>query len=158
MADPTSPIRGDNDGRAIADTETRSGDYVRADVVVIATAEDEEVARPAGTTERPLVVSLTGPSSVRPSAVSVQHLSGVSAAGAAEILPADPLRRALTLRNASDTKMTFRLDDTEAGPTDYPMDPGRGYEFPPNMIPAGAVSVFCAVADKQWNAMVVSDA
>lgn len=87
-------------------------------------------------------------------AVDVVNMSGVTVAGAAQILPADADRFALTVRNASDTKMTFRVDNSEAGSVDYPLDPGRGYEFPENMIPRGAVSVWCGTAGKQWNVML----
>lgn len=158
MTDPTSPVRGDSSNRAIVDTENKSGPLVRAEVMVLATAEDGDVARPSGTDERPLVVKLGEGGSSRPNAVEVVHMDGVSIAGSVPVLEADPLRRALTVRNASDTKMTLRVSSPDAGPTDYPLDPGRGYEFPANMIPAGAVSLYCTVADKAWNVMVVTDA
>lgn len=88
--------------------------------------------------------------------VDVIHINGVTVSGAAEILALDPDRIALTVRNASDTQMRIRVDGGEAAATDYPLDAGRGYEFPPNMIPKGAVSIFCATAGKAWNAMYAS--
>lgn len=101
-------------------------------------------------------VFIVGADTPSVTAVDVINMSGVTEAGAIPVLPADGNRFALTVRNASDTKMTFRVDDTEAGPTDYPLDPGRGYEFPENMVPRGSVSVWCSLAGKQWNVMMGS--
>lgn len=105
--------------------------------------------------DTPLPVAASGLAS-RPAAVEVTHLHGVTVAGATEVLPADSDRFALTVRNASDTQMRMRVDGQEAGPDDYPLDAGRGYEFPPNMVPAAAVSVFCATAGKAWNIMLAT--
>lgn len=90
--------------------------------------------------------------------IDVQHAHGVTVAGATEALEADAARVALTIRNASDTQMRMRVDGNEAGPQDYPLDAGRGYEFPPNMVPRGSISIFCVSADKAWNAMHASRA
>lgn len=91
-------------------------------------------------------------------AVAVIHDDGVSLAGASEIMPADPDRYALTVRNASDTQMRLRVDGVESGPTDYPLDAGRGYEFPSNMVPSGAISIYCVLPAKAWNVMYATRA
>ena len=57
--DPTSPVFGDSDGdRARVPAEYSAGRRAEADLVVLATVEDGDVAKPAGTTERPLSVVL----------------------------------------------------------------------------------------------------
>lgn len=90
------------------------------------------------------------------SAVDVQHVNGVTVAGFADALNADPERRALTVRNASDTMMTIRVDGEDAGSADYPLDALRGYEFPPNMVPKGKVSIYCETAGKEFHIMYAS--
>lgn len=86
-----------------------------------------------------------------PVAVDLKHGEGVSVVGAMNVLEADDGRFALTIRNSSDTQMTWRADGQDATATDYPLDPGRGYELPIQLIPRGPISVWCAVAGKRWN-------
>lgn len=85
---------------------------------------------------------------------AVRTMNGVSIAGAEVIVPADPNRTGLTIRNDSDAKMYFRTDGEAGDGVGYPMDPGRGYSFEAlGMLPEGEVSVWCGTAGKKWAAL-----
>lgn len=79
---------------------------------------------------------------------------GMSVSGSWDIVPADPIRTGLTIRNDSDAKMYFRTDGEAGDGIGYPMDAGRGYSFEAlGMLPEGAVSVWCGSSGKRWAAL-----
>lgn len=81
----------------------------------------------------------------------VRTMNGVSVAGSWPLIPADPNRTGLTIRNDSDAKMYFRTDGEAGDGVGYPMDPGRGYSFEAlGMLPEGEISVWCGTEGKRW--------
>jgi hypothetical protein len=89
---------------------------------------------------------------------TVVTANGVSVVGAVNILAANSARTALTVKNDSDTKMYMRTDGVASAGVGYPLAPGGEYQFPPHMVPSGAISVYCASADKAWVAMYCTGA